>query len=51
MYAYIIQTESLMHIFIILFSLHNLCIRVKIGFVTNMCHLQEMLGVVHIYIY
>ena len=40
-FVYIIQTESLMlYNFIILFSLHTYCIRVKIGFVTNTCHLQ-----------
>jgi len=45
MFVYIIQTENLMNYrFIILLSLHNLCVKVKTGFVINLCHLQEELA-------
>jgi hypothetical protein len=45
MFVYIIQTENLMmYRFIILLSLHNLCIKVKTRFVTNLCHLEEVLA-------
>jgi len=37
----------MLYSFIILFSLHTLCIKVKTGFVTNMCHLQQVLDVVY----
>jgi hypothetical protein len=48
MFVYIIQTESLMmYSSIILFSLHILCIKVKTGFDTILCHLQEVLDVVY----